>query len=572
MNSRPGFIPVSLLLSWASCVNSSFADGCDALPIFSDPQFNGAEYRVDDLVMPTTYDVYYPQIAANNAGQVVHIWLEAIFADPASHRIHCKTSFDHGQTITAAPARVDSTPAPFGFVDPRIAMDDKGNVYAVWKRNLTFTSQTELWFSRSTNAGLNWEPDVRIDHATVPIGIVSPPQIAADQLGNVYVVWSDTRLSNKWRVFLQRSSDFGATWLADDIRVDHNQTASNRSENPQLAIGASGGGASGDGGGGGGGHVYIAWEDNRQSANSIYFNSSSDHGATFQPADIHVDSLPAGSAYLVQSPTIAASQSGDVYIAWSDLRNGNYQAWFNRSNDYGTTFAVDQRIDHGSPGIHTHPVRLAADNHDHVYGIWMRAAPGPQVNVSKLYLNSSNDGGNTWGASDTRIDNADATTHAHYAGIRADDNGRVFLAWVQEVFCSPSCVNAQDVWCATSTDFAATFAAPHRLDGAPADTNQSIPELALGNCAIAFASWRDNRHHAVVGDPLINLYTRSFAAEAPSPADINRDGSVNIFDLLAIISAWGACPNCLLIDCDADVNDDCLVDVLDLLAVIQNWG
>ena len=84
--------------------------------IFSSSPMVGTEYRVDDLLVPTTYDAYYPQVAANQAGTVVHVWLEAIFGSPTSHRIHCKTSFDHGQTITTSPSRVDSTPAPFGVL------------------------------------------------------------------------------------------------------------------------------------------------------------------------------------------------------------------------------------------------------------------------------------------------------------------------------------------------------------------------------------------------------------------------------------------------------------------------
>src|SRR5204863_1997520 len=136
--------------------------------------------------------------------------------------------------------------------------------------------------------------------------------------------------------------------------------------------------------------------------------------ATFLPADIHIDSLPPGSAYLVEAPVITASQTGNVYIAWRDVRNGNYQAWFNRSSDFGVSFAGDQRIDHGPTGIHTDLVHLASDKSNHVYGIWTYAAPGPYINVSKLWLNHSSDGGATWTAADTRIDSAPSTTVAHY--------------------------------------------------------------------------------------------------------------------------------------------------------------
>jgi hypothetical protein len=48
--------------------------------------------------------------------------------------------------------------------------------------------------------------------------------------------------------------------------------------------------------------------------------------------------------------------------------------------------------------------------------------------------------------------------------------------------------------------------------------------------------------------------------------DINADGVVNVNDLLAVISRWGACV------CMEDINGDALVNVDDLLLVIQDWG
>ncbi len=53
----------------------------------------------------------------------------------------------------------------------------------------------------------------------------------------------------------------------------------------------------------------------------------------------------------------------------------------------------------------------------------------------------------------------------------------------------------------------------------------------------------------------------------PQSGDTNGDGAVNVNDVLAVISSWGACPVC-----SADINGDGVVDVLDLLMVIQHWG
>jgi hypothetical protein len=58
------------------------------------------------------------------------------------------------------------------------------------------------------------------------------------------------------------------------------------------------------------------------------------------------------------------------------------------------------------------------------------------------------------------------------------------------------------------------------------------------------------------------------------PGDITGDDLVNIVDLLAVVSAWGACPAPPL-PCPADIappNGDGLVNIADLLAVIAAWG
>ncbi|MCI0362945.1 MAG: VCBS repeat-containing protein, partial [Phycisphaerales bacterium] len=72
------------------------------------------------------------------------------------------------------------------------------------------------------------------------------------------------------------------------------------------------------------------------------------------------------------------------------------------------------------------------------------------------------------------------------------------------------------------------------------------------------------------------LLNRMCPAPDPCPADIapgEGDDTVNVLDLLAVISAWGPCADPE--NCDADIappggND--VVNVLDLLALIGNWG
>ncbi len=55
--------------------------------------------------------------------------------------------------------------------------------------------------------------------------------------------------------------------------------------------------------------------------------------------------------------------------------------------------------------------------------------------------------------------------------------------------------------------------------------------------------------------------------ENPCPADLTRSGTVDVFDLLQLLNAWGACT-----DCPEDLNSDGAVDVFDLLQLLDSWG
>jgi len=56
------------------------------------------------------------------------------------------------------------------------------------------------------------------------------------------------------------------------------------------------------------------------------------------------------------------------------------------------------------------------------------------------------------------------------------------------------------------------------------------------------------------------------------PGDVDGDGVVGVVDLLALLGAWGPCPEPCPPACVADFDDDCQVGVTDLLILLANWG
>jgi aminopeptidase N len=59
-----------------------------------------------------------------------------------------------------------------------------------------------------------------------------------------------------------------------------------------------------------------------------------------------------------------------------------------------------------------------------------------------------------------------------------------------------------------------------------------------------------------------------FSVVSPCPADLTADGTVDVFDLLMLLGAWGECAP----GCAADLNADGTVDVFDLLSLLGQWG
>ncbi len=88
--------------------------------------------------------------------------------------------------------------------------------------------------------------------------------------------------------------------------------------------------------------------------------------------------------------------------------------------------------------------------------------------------------------------------------------------------------------------------------------------------------WGDSLEYVATTERLYQLDGRN-AQGAPqgtavlvrSMGDIDADGVIDVLDLLALLSAWGPCPDPC---CPEDLNESGTVDVLDLLIILANWS
>ncbi|MBK1721391.1 sialidase family protein [Thiocystis violacea] len=79
--------------------------------------------------------------------------------------------------------------------------------------------KNHVFFTRSTDGGVSWEPIRPFRHYPFDITQDNFPQIALGRDGSVLVAWNDYR-NLRGDLYYNRSTDHGATWLAQDLPLD----------------------------------------------------------------------------------------------------------------------------------------------------------------------------------------------------------------------------------------------------------------------------------------------------------------------------------------------------------------
>ncbi len=186
------------------------------------------------------------------------------------------------------------------------------------------------------------------------------------------------------------------------------------------------------------GYVYAVWSDERNGNPGnpdIYFNRSDDFGTTWQTVDVRLDTdgLGAGISYQVQ---VACDDYGHVYVVWVDFRNGSYEPpyccdiYFNYSDDYGVTWqANDIRINTNIAGTSsTFWPQVRCDDYGNVYIVWQDDRDH-NTREARCYFRYSRDYGVTWSDTDMPISGSGNVSYYEPCDIECDDNGNIYVLW-----------------------------------------------------------------------------------------------------------------------------------------------
>lgn len=405
---------------------------------------------------------------------VVAVWRDQ--RNGALSDIYCNHSADRGESWPANDQRLcDGAPGSASSVEPRIVAA-AGLVHVVWREFVG--PAADVHYRGSFDGGATFLPRQRLDPGDLGGATDSFDIELAAEGPLVAVVWSDSR-HGQADILCNCSSDGGLSWLPTPRRLDSGDLpGASASLRPTVTIAA--------------GIVHVAWEDGRSNGLAgldVYATRSLDGGLTWSP-DQRLDGADALGAARSMFVDLAA-EGGLVAAVWQEQRSGGNDVHTNVSTDGGLTWAAaDTRLDLGSvPGAAVSEEPRVAVVGGVIFAAWRETTIPGVVNPDVAY-NRSTDGGVTWQAAASRLDDGFAAGASDSREITLQTSGlELWLAW------SESGTGNYDILVDRSFDGGATWLpAPARVDSDAAGAGESRnAALAIADGTVQVA-WRDRRN------------------------------------------------------------------------------
>jgi len=290
---------------------------------------------IDDSISSTSLNNAWC-VAVGPDGYVHVVWYDN---RDGNFEIYYKRSTDNGVSWEKD---TRLTFAPDSSAYPAIAVSDS-DVHVVWVDRRY--GGPMIFYKRSTDAGLHWEPDTLLGIGSTSLYSTLPSLTASGMF--IHLVWCGER-----GIRYKHSTDRGVSW-SPDITLGGPEYCSS------VAVWKN--------------QVHVVRPDyDSTGSRCIYYRRSTDAGASWFP------SVRLSSYGEVRTPCVAIWDQL-VSVVWREYR-GSWKVIYKRSTDNGITWLPETTLANG-----IYPSIAASGSNIHV--IWQSV---------HIYYKRSSDSGNTW--------------------------------------------------------------------------------------------------------------------------------------------------------------------------------
>lgn len=340
------------------------------------------------------------RISRVNPNYVVAAWRDFRlgYTSNVVRRIGYSYSTNGGISWSVSQLLPDPNPNHTSQSDPVVTSDAQGHFYiSSTSRQPVSGYNREMLIYKSTNNGQTF-----FYHSTAVPGsggggedkewIFCDPVTTNSTYNNIFITW--TSFGSSTGIKFRKSSNSGLNWTST-VNVGDNTSG----QGSNVCSGTNN-------------QIYVVWD-----ASGIRFDKSTNGGVSFG-TDYQLSSISATNGF----PFICADYSnrssrGNVYVVWDDNRGGNYDVYFQRSTNAGSTWlASPVRINDVTTNNQYWPA-VQCDTNGYLYAIYYDTRFGStQVNSFIAY---STNLGDTW--TNQRLSDTSFTVSQPNSDVRFGD-------------------------------------------------------------------------------------------------------------------------------------------------------
>jgi hypothetical protein len=228
---------------------------------------------------------------------------------------------------------------------------------------------------------------------------------------------------------------------------------SGTSSSPEIAIDSSD-------------NIYLVWADETPGNPEIYYKKSTDGGTSWTTK--RLTWKPGWS----ERPVIVLDSNDNIHVAWYDYSPGNYEIFYKKSTDGGTSWTTKSMTSSSSSSIFP---EIAIDSKDHIDVIYRNDMPGN----GEIFFKRSTDGGSLWATSRLTWNSG----ASHGPTITIDSANNIHVAWFDWT------PGNFEIYYKRSTNEGVTWGGPHRLTWNAGSSN--FPRLASDSSNNIHMVWQD---------------------------------------------------------------------------------
>jgi hypothetical protein len=342
----------------------------------------GPNIRVNDDAGPA--DHITPAIAVDPKGNAYAVWSDSRNGDKFRRNIYCSFRPAGPTTTWTANQKINDDPGTNFHDAPAIAVSSTGAAFVAWEdyRN----GNRDIYFS--CRSGDYWSKNERVNQ-DIGASDQRTPRIGVDSQGNAHAVWVDSRDKTPFIHVAYRP--WNGSW-GMDTRINQDSTAEQYT--PDISVGTNN-------------LAFVVWSDRRNGHYDIYSSARDPGTGQWNATPIKVNQ---DTNYDCKNPTVSAA--GGLFAAWEDSRGiiGAIAA-------FGVWFEIGQAAASGfSPS-------LAVDNAGNNYLIW---DVNSDINFSYWPMASLG----PWAAPVTVSLGNNGTAIQFFPSIGTDKKGNAYAVWL----------------------------------------------------------------------------------------------------------------------------------------------